>query len=354
MHLTPLEEAASGALASAIANSLVYPLDLSKTLIQTQVVKQVTHTEDLPPTPSSESDNETAGVSSTKSQLTLKHKLKYKNTIDVLQQIYKKKGILGWYHGLFSLIFGSAVMNFSYFYWYSLIKKIYHILYKNAKPNTATQLALGALAAAVSQLFTMPVGVITTQHQTDKHHRGIPALIKEVLEHEGVTGLWKGLRVSLVLCINPSITYGSYERLKQVIFPGKEFLGPLEAFALGVMAKLLATLATQPLIVSKAMLQKKTNPKPLPMTPSSSVDDPKELNKLPIRNDDLEHDDVKFDHFTECLAYLWRTEKVRGLYKGVVPQLIKGVFVQGLLFMFKDQLDVFFLFLLKLIRSKSH
>lgn len=358
MHLTPLEEAASGALASAIANSLVYPLDLSKTLIQTQTVKQVTHTEDLPPTPSSESDNESSGATTTKKKSVIKKQLKYKNTIDVLRQIYKKKGILGWYHGLFSLIFGSAVMNFSYFYWYSLIKKIYHVLNKNTKPNTATQLALGALAAAVSQLFTMPVGVITTQHQTDKHHRGIPALIKEVLEHEGVTGLWKGLRVSLVLCINPSITYGSYERLKQVVFPGKEFLGPLEAFTLGVLAKLLATIATQPLIVSKAMLQKKTNPKPVSMTPSSSVDDPNEKNKLQIpvvtdHDHDHDHDDIKFDHFTECLAYLWRTEKIRGLYKGVVPQLVKGVFVQGLLFMFKDQLDVFFLFLLKLIKAKK-
>lgn len=42
MSLSPIEKAASGALASAIANTLVYPLDLSKVLIQTQV-KQKKH-----------------------------------------------------------------------------------------------------------------------------------------------------------------------------------------------------------------------------------------------------------------------------------------------------------------------
>ena len=65
----------------------------------------------------------------------------------------------------------------------------------------------------------------------------------------------------MVLCINPSITYGSYERLKQVLYGDKQFLKPLESFSLGVLAKSLATIATQPLIVSKAMIQKKSSPK---------------------------------------------------------------------------------------------
>ena len=71
----------------------------------------------------------------------------------------------------------------------------------------------------------------------------------------------------------------------------------------------------------------------------------------PPEEDDEE--DIKFDHFTDALAYLWRTEKFRGLYKGIAPQLLKGVFVQGLLFTFKDQLDILFLFLLSLIKNRS-
>lgn len=291
MSLSPFEKAASGALASSIANTLVYPLDLSKTLVQTQVK--------------------------------VNDKLKYKNSLDVLRQIYKKKGILGWYHGLLSSIFGSAVQNFAYFYWYTIVKRVHHRIYKTAKASTGVELLLGALAAAISQLFTMPIGVLTTQQQTSKEKKNLFTLAKEIIEDDGITGLWKGLKVSLVLCVNPSITYGTYERLRQIFFPEKQFLAPLESFTMGVISKSLATVATQPLIVSKAMLQKKKNAK----------------------------SGVHFDSFPQAIAHLWQTEKIKGLYKGVQPQLIKGVFVQGLLFMFKDQIDEQFVLFLNSLKN---
>lgn len=323
MSLSPVEKAASGALASVIANTLVYPLDLSKTLIQTQVKARNKATE----------INKSDSGDSVFEPATAKGELKYKHTLDALQKIYKKKGILGWYHGLFSSIFGTAAQNFSYFYWYTIVKRVYANIYKhipNHKPSTFMELFLGALAAAISQMFTMPIGVITTQQQTDKDHKNLYEITKEVYKHDGFTGFWRGLRVSLVLCINPSITYGSYERLKQILYASKTHLAPLESFSLGVIAKSLATITTQPLIVSKAMLQKKTS--------KEEANDP---------------DNVKFDSFTHALEHLWHTEKLRGLYKGIAPQLIKGVFVQGLLFMFKDQLDIFFLFLLLLLKGKK-
>lgn len=333
MSLSPFEKAASGALASAFANTLVYPLDLSKTIIQTQV-KQKGLRASTPP-----SSTEMAVEDSTYIQRQRESgELKYKSTVDVLRQIYAKKGVLGWYHGLLSSIVGTAAQNFSYFYWYTIVKRVYADMHKNKpshKASTATELFLGALAGAISQLFTMPIGVITTQQQTDKTHKTLKELIREVYEHDGVSGFWRGLRVSLVLCINPSITYGSYERLKQILFANKDFLGPLESFLIGVLAKSLATVVTQPLIVSKAMLQKKQH------------------KKDEGEKDDEVDEEVKFQSFTHALVHLWETEQFRGLYKGIAPQLLKGVFVQGLLFMFKDQLDMFFVFLLKLIKARK-
>ncbi|SGZ51752.1 CIC11C00000004528 [Sungouiella intermedia] len=340
--LTPLEKAASGALASVVANTLVYPLDLSKTIIQTQVKKHK---------PNSESSEETDYNSTAEDAVFIQREkagtLKYKNTLDVLQKIYAKKGVLGWYHGLLLSVLGTAAQNFSYFYWYTIVKRVYAQLTKKAashKHLTPVELFLGALAAAISQLFTMPIGVITTQQQTDKHHRSLYTLAKEIYVHDGIRGFWKGLSVSLVLCINPSITYGSYERLKQILYNDKEFLGPLESFSIGMLAKSMATLATQPLIVSKAMLQKKLHKKPEGQTKPKMILDPD-------HEDDEE--EVKFDLFVDALAHLWHTEKIRGLYKGVAPQLLKGVIVQGMLFMFKDQIDMLFLVLLKMVKARG-
>lgn len=333
MHLTPFEKAASGALASVVANTLVYPLDLSKTIIQTQVKTQ-------PKGTSPGSESESTAEDSVYVQRIKHHELKYKNTVDVLRKIYAKKGVLGWYHGLLSSILGTAAQNFSYFYWYTIVKQVYAQMTKKnaaARHLTPVELFLGALAAAISQMFTMPIGVITTNQQTDKHQRSLYQLAKEIYVHDGITGFWKGLSVSLVLCVNPSITYGSYERLRQVLFNDKEYLGPLESFTIGMLAKSMATIATQPLIVSKAMLQKNTGKK-----------GEKGLGDL-----EKQDEEVKFDHFTEALAHLWNTEKFRGLYKGIAPQLVKGVIVQGLLFMFKDQIDLVFLTLLKMLKNRK-
>lgn len=331
MSLSPLEKAASGSLASVIANTLIYPLDLSKTIVQTQVKKKGSGDKKA-------TDEE------------------YQNVLHVLQVIKAKKGVIGWYQGLFASIFGTAAQNFSYFYWYTVVRRMYARIYKlgvHHKSSTATELFLGAVAAAISQLFTMPIGVLTTQQQTSEDHsKGWYDHVKEILEHDGIAGLWRGLKVSLVLCVNPSITYGSYERLKQILFNDKEFLGPLESFTVGMMAKSMATIATQPLIVSKAILQKKAAPK---KEDSNGKNHPKGEKDAFERDqeENQEEDDVAFTHFTHALVHLWNTEKFRGLYKGIGPQLLKGVFVQGLLFMFKDQIDLLFLFILKYFKTRK-
>jgi Mitochondrial carrier protein len=131
-------------------------------------------------------------------------------------------------------LIGVASTNFAYFYWYSVVRTLY-IRYNKASgnPSTVIELSLGALAGALAQLFTIPVAVITTRQQTQRKEdrKGLFETAREVVEGEdGVFGLWRGLKASLVLVVNPAITYGAYERLKEVVFPGKTNLRPWEAF----------------------------------------------------------------------------------------------------------------------------
>ena len=97
----------------------------------------------------------------------------------------------------------------------------------------AVELALGAVAGALAQLFTIPVAVVTTRQQTAKgdDRKGLLATAREVVEGpDGVSGLWRGLKASLVLVVNPAITYGAYERLRTMFFRDKTNLRPWEAF----------------------------------------------------------------------------------------------------------------------------
>lgn len=256
----------------------------------------------------------------------------YKSTWDAISRIAASEGVAGLYAGMSGSLIGVASTNFAYFYWYSVVRTLY---FKYAKttghPSTVVELSLGAVAGALAQLFTIPVAVITTrqQTQTKEERKGIFDTAREVIEGEdGVWGLWRGLKASLVLVINPSITYGAYERLKDVLFPGKKNLSPWEAFALGAVSKALATIVTQPLIVAKVGLQSKP--------PAARQGKP-------------------FKSFVEVMCFIIENEGAMSLFKGIGPQILKGLLVQGILMMTKERVELLFILFvryLQVLRSR--
>ena len=79
---------------------------------------------------------------------------------------------------------------------------------------------------------------------------------------------------------------------------------------LGSLSKALATICTQPLIVAKVGLQSKPPP---------------------ARNG------VPFKTFTEVMRYIIEHEGPWALFKGIGPQILKGLLVQGFLMMTKER-----------------
>lgn len=76
------------------------------------------------------------------------------------------------------------------------------------------------------------------------------------------------------------------------------------------MSKALATIATQPLIVAKVGLQSKP---------------PAARNGKPFKT------------FGEVMQYIVQHEGLLGLFKGIGPQIMKGLLVQGFLMMTKER-----------------
>jgi len=164
----------------------------------------------------------------------------YASTWDAVNKIVAEDGLRGLYAGINGSLIGVASTNFAYFYWYSVIRGMYLRSRRGGvTPSTAVELSVGAVAGAVAQLCTIPVAVVTTRQQTQQKNerKGMIETAKEVIDSEdGVFGLWRGLKASLVLVVNPAITYGAYERLKVVLFPGKTNLRPWEAFGKDLFA----------------------------------------------------------------------------------------------------------------------
>lgn len=158
----------------------------------------------------------------------------YTSSLDAISKIMADEGIEGLYSGIHGSLIGVASTNFAYFYWYSVVRTLY-VSYQSLPkmPNTTTELSLGAVAGAIAQIFTIPVSVVTTRQQTQSkgEKKGLYDTGLEVVQSEdGWTGLWRGLKASLVLVVNPAITYGAYERLRELLFAGKKNLRPWEAF----------------------------------------------------------------------------------------------------------------------------
>ncbi|KAI8634814.1 mitochondrial carrier [Xylariaceae sp. FL1651] len=301
--LPPWGAAVAGATGAVLANALVYPLDIVKTRLQVQVKQKPGHIHAASET-------------------------HYTSTWDAITKMVAEDGIKGLYAGMNGSLIGVASTNFAYFYWYSFVRELY---LKSKKvptpPSTATELLLGAVAGAIAQIFTIPVAVVTTRQQTQNkaERKGLVATAREVIDSEdGVSGLWRGLKASLVLVINPAITYAAYERLKTVMFPGQTRLTPGEAFLIGAMSKALATIMTQPLIVAKVGLQSKPPP---------------------------QRQGKPFKGFIEVMQFIIKHEGLLSLFKGIGPQITKGLLVQGILMMTKERMELIFVLLFRYLRQ---
>ena len=158
----------------------------------------------------------------------------YTSVLDAIRKIAEDEGFLGLYSGIQGSLIGVASTNFAYFYWYSIVRTLYVSSQKFPKSlSTATELSLGAVAGAIAQVFTIPVSVVTTRQQTQPKgdKKGLIDTGKEIVNSDdGYNGLWRGLKASLVLVINPAITYGAYQRLRELFFASKTNLRSRESF----------------------------------------------------------------------------------------------------------------------------
>lgn len=87
---------------------------------------------------------------------------------------------------------------------------------------------------------------------------------------------------------------------------------------------MLATIATQPLIIAKVGLQ--------------SRPPPQRMGK-------------PFTSFQEVMKFTVERDGILGLWKGVAPQLMKGFLVQGILMMTKERVELLFVLLFRAARK---
>ena len=90
------------------------------------------------------------------------------------------------------------------------------------------------------------------------YYKGVLDVLLKISREEGFDKLWGGLSSSLILCCNPAIQFAVYETIKNMAVKRRGSHGRLrgkEAFALGAMAKWVATVSTYPVQVAQTRLR---------------------------------------------------------------------------------------------------
>ncbi|GJN88110.1 hypothetical protein Rhopal_001066-T1 [Rhodotorula paludigena] len=258
------------------------------------------------------------------------HRLPHKHATarQMALRIIKEGGPMAFYRGFGANMLNSFSMQFAYFYFYTLVRTTYIKKFPTRAMTTATELALGALAAALGQIFTIPVSVIATRQQLAKKTLSFRRAVAHILRDDGITGLWRGLRPSLVLCVNPAITYGMFERLKVLALKEGEKMTPFKAFVIGALSKTLATVVTYPYIMAKTRLQA-----------GDEDEDDDETEKQRVAGGGKKKE--RYNGAIDCLTQVYQEEGILGWYQGMQAQITKAVLAQALLFGIKDALEAY-------------
>lgn len=330
-NLTPFGNALAGAIGGVISNSVVYPLDTVKTKIQANTGDQKESESDSLPSPQIKRPNAPIRLPAYRM-----------SAFEVFVQVLKTQGIGGFYRGFLASMLNTFSMQFAYFYWYMVVRKTYATKFHpkwigsgvSTPPsfNIVTELSLGALAGAIAQVFTIPISVVATRQQLDNSKTGGKSLTTtalEIIRDDGPTGLWKGLKPSLVLTVNPAITYGTFERLKLVFLGSEGEMTPGKAFWMGALSKTLATVVTYPYIMAKVRLQAKYD------THNSDGESQTKQNSNSQRRPSKD----RYSGAIDVLRQAYCEKGFSGWYQGMEAQIMKAVLSQALLFGIKNILE---------------
>ena len=209
------------------------------------------------------------------------------------------------------------------------------------------ELGVGFLAGAFSKLLTTPLANVVTRKQT---HLGKSVSTKtiaaEIYNERGYDGFWAGYTASLILTLNPSLTFFLFESLKRALLPkGKrgEHMDAKITFLLAAMSKAAASSVTYPFSLAKARLQASSS--------SRNKAARKGSQKTPLgdRNDTS-------NTVFGTVGQILRTEGFGALYEGLGGEVTKGFFSHGITMMIKESIHstIIRLYFILVKLSKRH
>ncbi|KAH7001814.1 mitochondrial carrier domain-containing protein [Ilyonectria destructans] len=291
--LNALGHAVSGSVGTAISTATLYPLDLVTTRLKAQGQLKDTSA-------------------------------RYDGVIAAFKGITSREGGIGaLYSGLGEDVAKSVVDSFLFFGFYNYLRP------RHRRPKILEELAVGAVAGACARALTTPISNVVTRKQMSSEQQTLLEMLAAIRKQSGLLGLWSGYSATLVLTLNPSITFFVNRRLAERIIPALEDEDiPVAwvAFLIAAWSKATATAITYPFQKGKTRLQMASI--------STDKERPDEESGVQAQKESvsLRNKVAKFLDQTifSVILHIIKKEGLRALYAGVQGELLKSFFSHGL------------------------
>ncbi|KAG5731325.1 Peroxisomal adenine nucleotide transporter 1 [Termitomyces sp. T112] len=330
--LPPLVQAFSGAIGSASANILTYPLDLVTTRVQLD-----------PPDKSRTWRKEI-------------HRASY-----LLRNITQRDGFSALYGGILTDTGAMVLSSFLYFYVYSFLRSLATkrlVPFRSSsragispihKPSMAEELVLGFIAGVLSRAVSTPLSMISlrlrAEETADKDsyeenearppRNSVVGAARSIYKEHGLIGFWRGFQTTVTLSLNPSITLAFFQLFRRLLALferrsrfatksnpfGQANPTPLQAFFGAAISNSITVCVLYPLILAKTRLQ------------ASSATSLQE-----VINDAYNGLDT-YSHKHQEMRTSDAIVGISGLYRGLWVQLLKGILNQGVTFTVKGRIE---------------
>ena len=347
--LPALGHALAGSVATASAKLLVYPLELCITRLQVQ--RQLR----------GKGEAESAAKDADK---------EYSSLLDAMKKIYKTEGGLkAFYTGCAPDVGKGIIDSFMFFLFYNVLRQLEQKRGKTAHLSVAKELGVGVVAGSISKFFTTPIQNIVTRQQTaalvsardptssstpgESDKLSVKDIALQIREERGIAGFWAGYSESVILTINPAMTF-AVDNLITKLLPESKRVNPSPQlrFIIAAVSKSIATTLTYPAMLAKSRAQVSSSTASEEAEGEETGGAPEVLEKSTTLNATPERRNVKEQlkkgmyllqaQYAMILALrkIYRNEGLSGLYSGLEGEVLKGFLQHGLTMMVKDRVHV--------------
>lgn len=216
------------------------------------------------------------------------------------RSIIVREGVPALYKGVVPAVVGSVVSWACYFHWFH---RAIDLIAPHVPHETGAHLMAGTVAGLMTSLVTNPIWVVKVRLQLQRREKcykpyaGFMDGLASIAREEGMRGLYKGIGPSIVLVSHGAVQFTMYERFKEILrrrdVAREGGTSIKDSLMASTASKLVASVATYPMQVARTRMQERFA------------------------------DGRRYGRLDTAFLYIFRTEGVKGLYRGLSANIIR-------------------------------